>query len=170
MEYQSVLEMLISHHPPVHFNRTISLKWGRTHIRLCSRCLGGLLGILTVMVLTWVGATLSPWPGTVLAWLTLAPLPAVLDFHGQMMFRWESNNTRRLLTGICLGASLFMMLKTFATGNWVLACMMPMTLVSYFVWIGLNRRRLVRLLQHITLYATYFQECRLREMRKAMCK
>lgn len=89
--------MVISHHPPCDYDRTFKI----ASIRICTRCFGVLLGLLTSVLLqvdSHVLASIIP------IWASfLLPLPAVIDFTAHELEWWRSNNAKRLATGLLLG-------------------------------------------------------------------
>jgi len=162
-----VARLLLSHHPPEHEHRTVTLGWGRGRVQVCARCLGMLIGLLLVAVLAGVGPAL---PAGQPAWwcILLLSLPAVVDFHGQLMRRWESSNLRRLLSGAAFGAAVALSVGEAVAGRWIAALVVPALLVGYFTWLALGRRRLVRTRQHLRLYVAYYDRCRAEDARHAV--
>ena len=163
----SVARLLLSHHPPEHAHRTVTLGWGRCRVQVCARCLGMLIGLLLVGVLVGVGPALPA--GQPLWWCILPlSLPAMVDFHGQLMRRWESRNLRRLASGAAFGAALALSLGEAAAGRWVAALVVPAVLAGYFAWLPLGRRRLARARQHLRRYVAYYDRCRAEDARHAV--
>ena len=166
----SVGRLLLSHHPPEHIHRTVVLAWGRHRARVCSRCFGLVVGLLTVLLLVPAG-NLPAWDRWFGAWLVLlCPIPAIVDFHGQLMGSWESTNLRRLLTGIILGAGVALSIWKVSAGNWLCATVIPCVIGLYFAWVVLNGRRFARMLRHLRMYAGYYERCRTEDARRAVRK
>jgi len=166
----SVAGLLISHHPPEHLGRTLSIGWGQNCFRICARCTGMLLGIGVFCVAWGFGARVQ------LAALVLLPLsagfvlPAVVDFNRQLVARRESTNRRRLITGAMFGFALAWSVRRCAEGQWWPLVLVLSIVGGGFVWLVLSRRRLVRLLQHLRLYGEYYQRCRAEDVRRAARK
>ncbi len=161
----SVATLLLSHHPPEHLHRTLALGWGRHRVRVCARC----LGIAAGAVLTAAAVRLN-WLPDAQGWLAslcilAASVPAVVDFHGQMMRRWESTNPRRVVTGAAFGAAVVLSVHMAALGLWLHAVGVPIMLTLYFAWVRIGRRRFVRMLQHLQLYTDYYGRCRTEDLR-----
>lgn len=166
----SVGQLLLSHHPPEHIHRTVVLGWGRHRTRVCSRCLGLVGGLLTVFLLVPAG-NLPAWDMWFAAWLVLlSPIPAIVDFHGQLIGSWKSTNLRRTLTGAILGAGVSLSIRQVSAGNWLLVTIIPSVVLLYFVWIALKRHRLARMLRHLRVYAAYYERCRAEDARRAVRK
>jgi len=148
--------LLLSHHPPEHTRRTITLRCGQRRYQVCARCLGALLGLLFFSGLWVFGIRVEI---TVLALgplIIMLVLPAVVDFNRQLVRRYESSNLRRLLTGGMYGYGLAWSVWSCAQGQWVPLLATAAVLGGGFAWLVLSRRRLVRLLQHLELYEQYF--------------
>ena len=164
----SVARLLLSHHPPEHAHRTITVGCGPWRVRLCARCLGLTAGFL----LSWsllaggVAGRMPLW--LTVSWLLLAPWPALLDFHGQLMGLWESTNARRLATGAMFGAGLGLGLEQALQGQWALAALVPAAFGIYLSWATTGRRRAARLRRHLRLYAAYYERCQAEDARWAV--
>ena len=164
----SVSRLLLSHHPPQHSNRTVILHWGRHRFRVCSRCLGFVLGFLTAFLLG-PAVNLPVWDWWFAIWLVLvSPMPAIVDFHGQLMVSWESTNLRRILTGMILGIGASLSILKVLNGNCMFAAFIPCVLGFYFAWVTLNRGRMTRMLRHLRLYSEYYERCCAEDARKAV--
>lgn len=164
----SVSRLLLSHHPPQHNNRTVILHWGCHRFRVCSRCLGFSLGFLTAFLLG-PAVELPMWDRWFAVWLVLAsPIPAIVDFHGQLMGSWESTNLRRILTGMILGTGASLSILQVLNGNCLFAPVIPCIVGLYFAWVASNRRRLTRMLRHLRLYLRYYERCCAEDARKAV--
>ena len=163
----SVGRLLLSHHPPEHIRRTISLRCGQRRYQVCARCLGVLLGLLFFSGFWVFGIRVEI---TVLAFCPLVimlVLPAVVDFNRQLVSRYESSNLRRLITGGMYGYGLAWSVWSCVEGQWVPLLVTVAVLAGGFAWLVLSRRRLVRLLQHLELYEQYFDRCRTEDTRRA---
>lgn len=163
----SVGRLLLSHHPPQHIHRTVSLRCGQRRYQVCARCLGVLLGLLFFSGLWVFGigveiTVLALWP-----LIIMLVLPAVVDFNRQLVSRYESSNPRRLITGGMYGYGLTWSAWSCAQGQWVPLLVTASVLAGGFAWLVLSRRRLVRLLQHLELYEQYFDRCRTEDTRRA---
>lgn len=164
----SVSRLLLSHHPPQHSNRTIILHRGHHKIRVCSRCLGFILGFLIVLLLV-LAENLPAWNKLFVVLLVLvSPMPAIVDFHGQLMGSWESTNLRRILTGMILGTGASLSILKVLNGNYLFAAIIPCIVGLYFAWVALNRRRMTWMLRHLRLYSKYYERCCAEDARKAV--
>ncbi|MHA1144533.1 MAG: DUF2085 domain-containing protein [Candidatus Helarchaeota archaeon] len=111
-----------SHHRKGHedyYAHTIRLKVGSHETRLCARCTGIYLGfILTTIFFIIFGFSILPLPGlrqtlpigainTVILMIIFS-LPMIIDWGVQKLtwYARESTNTRRVITGFCLGIGL----------------------------------------------------------------
>jgi uncharacterized membrane protein len=102
--------MIISHHPPCYYDCTFRVG----SLRVCTRCFGVLLGVLTVIILrvnSHILASIIP------VWVSLLlPLPAVVDFTSHRLEWWQSNNTKRLVSGLLLGLAVGVALYNLING------------------------------------------------------
>jgi len=89
--------MLISHHPPCQYNRTISL--GK--YRFCARCTGVISGV----VISFSFYSLLEI-NLLLLLSFLLPLPAVFNFTLYEIDCINSNNFYRIITGLLLGITI----------------------------------------------------------------
>jgi uncharacterized membrane protein len=109
--------MLVSHHAPADFDRTI-VWFG---LRICSRCLGVAAGVAASGLL-W-----SHWPTLLHLNLVAAvcgfllPVPAAIDFLSHEIGLRRSNNVIRFLTGIPLGIAAMLVVFSIVRGNFGLA-------------------------------------------------
>lgn len=166
----SVRRLMLSHHPPRHNNRTVMFCWGRHKFRVCSRCLGFVVGFLTVLLLV-PAVNLPAWDRWFVVWLVpLCPIPAIVDFHGQMMGLWESTNLRRILTGMILGTGVSLSILQVSNGNYLFATVIPCVIGLYFAWVALNWQRVACMLRHLRMYARYYERCCCEDARRAVRK
>lgn len=70
---------------------------------VCARCTGELIGMLIAAATAWIGHP-PLWM------LLLMLLPLVADGFTQLLTRYESNNRRRLITGLLFGYAFAMLL------------------------------------------------------------
>jgi len=113
-----ILSLLISHHPPAQYSRTIRIRLGRARaLRLCARCTGEAAGL--VFTLCALGhLTHVPTPG-LLAMSVVLPIPAIADWSTQAMEWRESSNPIRLLTGALFAAGCVLIGLLVARGAYV---------------------------------------------------
>jgi len=164
----SVSRLLLSHHPPQHSNRTILLQCGRHKFRVCSRCMGFIFGFIIPSLLAFA-LNLPVRDRWFVVWLVLvSPIPAIVDFHGQLMDSWESTNLRRILTGMILGTGASLSILKVLNGNYLFAAVIPCIVGFYFAWVALNRRRMTWMLRHLRLYSKYYERCCAEDARKAV--
>jgi uncharacterized membrane protein len=134
---------------------------------VCTRCLGITGGALSAVIAAWLGWPCAA-PPVRLGWLVpVMMLPAVVDFHGQLMHRWESTNLRRLVSGGLFGLALGWSVAAVTWGSWQPAGALVGGLLGYFGWLAAGRRRVVRLMQHVRLYVDYYERCRAEDARRA---
>lgn len=69
---------------------------------ICARCTGELLGIIVSLIYGFF-YQVQPW----ICFLLL--LPMILDGLVQLLTSYESNNTKRVITGFCFGFGLGML-------------------------------------------------------------
>ena len=96
-EEQPLWKLMLSHHPPVMFDRCYRI--GSVHV--CSRC----LGIYPALALGILASSLLPSPPEWVEWLLLLglPVPALLDWAAYWVWSVPGTNTRRTFTGALLG-------------------------------------------------------------------
>ena len=165
----SVRRLLFSHHPPQHSNRTVMFCFGRYKFRVCSRCLGLVVGFLTVIILFLTVKLPVSDKWFVMLLIPLCPIPAIVDFHGQLMDLWESTNPRRILTGMILGTGVSLSVLQVSAGNYLFAVVIPCIIGLYFTWVALNLQRIASMQRHLCMYARYFERCRCEDARRAVC-
>jgi len=90
--------MLVSHHPPCDYDRTIII----AGVHVCTRCagmfFGAVIGMISCQYLLHAPATILIGAGVLFA------LPAGIDFTMHEISRqYQSNNFRRLSTGFLFG-------------------------------------------------------------------
>jgi len=162
----SVAALLLSHHPPEHAHRTVALGWGARRVRVCARCSGMVIGAAAAMVAVAVAGLGDGFGWSIACFALAAAVPAVVDFHGQLMRRWESTNVRRFVTGAAFGAGMVVSLNHSAAQPWAWAVSVPALLILYFIWVAAGRRRSARLLLHVRKYAAYYDRCRAEDARR----
>lgn len=92
--------MLVSHHPPCDYDRTLRVGG----LRICTRCFGVLLGAVAGLALR-VGH--CPIAATIRAPVAiLLPVPAVLDFIAHEFGLGAGSNATRLLSGLLVGLAV----------------------------------------------------------------
>jgi len=93
--------MIISHHAPIDYDRTLKF----FNIRVCARCSGVFIGLITILL---IFSTIIITRKIYLVYLIsfLLPLPAMLDFMGHELKWYKSNNFIRIFSGILLGIPL----------------------------------------------------------------
>ncbi|MFH0965818.1 MAG: DUF2085 domain-containing protein [Planctomycetota bacterium] len=155
-----VLRLLLSHHPPEHLHRTISLRWGGCRIHLCARCFGVLIGALALLV----SCSFSLVPALPVALCLLvvlsAAFPALLDFHLQLIHSRESTNPRRVFTGAAFGAALALALRRALAADPLPLLLFPIGLSAYFAWLLSSPLRLRAFWSHLLPYLADCLRCR----------
>jgi uncharacterized membrane protein len=128
-------EILIAHHAPHRYGRTIAVRWGRRRYHFCARCSGEALGFLALIVaaallLSFRDSLATPLVGIVLA---IVPSVAWLDWISQTLGRRESTNPLRVVSGVLLGGSLGALIVYGATGRWLYFGAALAVLLAYLV-------------------------------------
>lgn len=82
-----------------HCREDRSFHWHGRRFPVCARCTGELLGIMLAVFSAWA------WHPAV-SMLIILLLPMLADGFVQLLTQYESNNTRRLITGLLFGYSL----------------------------------------------------------------
>lgn len=96
--------MLLSHHPPCQYDRTIKI----LNFRICSRCTGLLLGIAVSITIGLSYKILDTSFNTnqLILILVLFPIPAVINFTLHQIGFSKNRNIYRIITGVPLGIPL----------------------------------------------------------------
>jgi uncharacterized membrane protein len=115
-------EIMLSHHLPPRFGRTVALRLRTRTIHFCARCSGQVVGLLGFMTLFGV----SLWqplplftPSTQLLF-ALGPLAAAADWVTQTLGHRESTNSVRVLSGALLGFSVTDVTALILSERWEL--------------------------------------------------
>ena len=135
-------EILLSHHVPTRYGRTLRLMVGQRTIRLCARCTGQAAGALTFLLLYLTSAPLraSLFLPTIQVLFAFAPLLAAIVWLTQSLGRRESTNGLRVLSGFLLGMSFAYALVLLIAGNWSLFLAAVFVVALYVGAIGLVLR------------------------------
>ncbi len=127
--------MLVSHHAPCDYDRTMTL----FRIRVCVRCLGMLGGALAGYCINPAGIEVhNTW--LVTGSIALA-LPAAFDFTAhELIKQYRSSNFRRFITGCLFGIGVGACLATAWQGSrWPLFCLLAYLALMQVVIAGLFR-------------------------------
>ncbi|MCI4369505.1 MAG: DUF2085 domain-containing protein [Thermoplasmata archaeon] len=131
-------EVLLSHHLPERFDRTLRIDLPGGGIHLCARCTGQLFGFAALIgafvFLLWTGAR----PGALESlWvqvpLATAPVPAAIDWLTQSARGRNSTNSLRVLTGSLLGASFADLAALVWLHEWLFVAGAVVILLAYVV-------------------------------------
>ena len=137
--------MVVSHHPPVQYDRTVSL----LGLRICVRCSGALLGMATGLVLSQeiFGAdfTMPFWAAALL------PIPAAANFVGYELGRIGSNNLARVLTGFLAGLTLAYFMEMLYAGDYFAA-------TAILTWVAALQAAAALILRRGGRLAQFFQQ------------
>ncbi|MEM4587128.1 MAG: DUF2085 domain-containing protein [Candidatus Jordarchaeales archaeon] len=101
---KKILLFLLSHHSEEYAHRTLRIRFFSSEVRLCARCSGLTLGFIfgiAVYYCFWKWLFLSE--ATAVALVIFSLMPALLDWGTQSVFRRESKNWLRVITGFLLG-------------------------------------------------------------------
>jgi uncharacterized membrane protein len=113
-------DILVSHHLPPRYDRTIPVRTRRRTIHICARCTGQLLGGVGFLLL-YLGSSTASLPLFVAStqlWFAFAPLPAAIDWVTQSSGTRESTNAFRLASGALLALALTDALALLFTERW----------------------------------------------------
>lgn len=139
-------------------------------MRVCARCSGIAAGMLALCIAAYAG-WLPPIPSHVcLAVVSACALPAILDFHLQMMGVSKSNNLRRILTGMLFGTALALCVRQILCGSLIALSFMPLILCLYFSLVAHRRNRVMRMVEHLQLYLDYYERCRAEDARASVMR
>ena len=92
---------LIAHHEPAQFHKTLRFRIFNTYIRLCTRCTGIYLGIITT-ILSFLLAINIPHILQLII-IFAFPIPAIIDWGLDKHNLWKGSNTTRFVSGFMLG-------------------------------------------------------------------
>lgn len=96
-----------------------SFFWGSIQAPVCARCMGTTAGVcfgVWFLLLFRRKNGNQPFGTAVILLVALSFLPIAIDGVGSYLGFWESNNLRRMLTGVCAGygiPSLFLLVANF---------------------------------------------------------
>jgi len=159
-----VRALLLSHHPPEHMHRTLRLALGERRVRVCARCTGIALGAISGVFLPLRDvASLSPW--RCVAILAALAVPAVLDFHRQLVSGHESNNPRRVATGYCFGLALLAGCRLGFSCGWAIVLVVPLIVGAWMLSVAVRPSGRLRLIAHLQYYAAEYERCRVLHIR-----
>jgi len=92
---------LIAHHEPDQFYKTIKFSIFNKNIRLCTRCTGIYLGIITTILYLFFSLNT---PEILISGIIYAfPIPAMLDWGLEKYVKYKGNNVTRFVSGFMLG-------------------------------------------------------------------
>ncbi len=137
--------MIVSHHPPVQYNRTVSL----LGLRICVRCSGALLGMVTGLILSreifGAGFTMPFWAAALL------PIPTAVNFVGYELGRIDSNNLARVLTGFLAGLTLAYFMEMLLVGDYLAAA-------AILLWVAALQAAAAMVLRRGSRLAPFFHQ------------
>ena len=94
------LQLFLSHHLEGEYDRCLNLPFGSRHWRICTRCTGVYIGILTGIL---ANLLISINSLSLMKVMFVFPLPAFVDFYLNQANIYSGTNETRLITGILLG-------------------------------------------------------------------
>ena len=79
-----------------HCRKDRSFYYKGRQFPLCARCTGELIGIITSFILFWF------WKPSIITSIVMM-IPLIVDGFIQLLTKYESTNSKRLITGILFG-------------------------------------------------------------------
>lgn len=92
---------LIAHHEPAQFHQTLVFRIFNTSVRLCTRCTGIYLGIITTILLFLLAVNIPHILQLII--IFAFPMPAMIDWGLDKYNLWKGSNTTRFVSGFMLG-------------------------------------------------------------------
>ncbi len=124
---RTIYKSMLTHHPWDDRDHTISIRFGGLVLYLCTRCSGMVMGIVGCLILfDLFPITIAPDIAILLC--IILPAPGLFIWSGQKFELWKDMTPSRILNGILLGISIYMLTKTQS-----LLVQMTIILVIYFV-------------------------------------
>ncbi len=124
---RTIYNTMLTHHPWDDRDHTISIRFGGLVVYFCTRCSGMVMGVIGILILS----DLFPFtiaPEMAVIFCIILPAPGLFIWSGQKFELWKDKTPSRILNGILLGVSIFMLTKTHP-----LFLEMSLILVIYFV-------------------------------------
>lgn len=125
---------LIAHHEPEQFYKTIKFSLFNKNIRLCTRCTGIYLGIITTILYLLFSLSTPEilMPGIIYTF----PIPAMLDWGLEKYGIYKGNNATRFVSGFMLGICYVFLWTKFIQNPfdievWLIAIVY--VIIAYFV-------------------------------------
>lgn len=125
---------LIAHHEPEQFYKTIKFSLFNKNIRLCTRCTGIYLGIITTIL--YLLFSLSTPEILMSGIIYTFPIPAMLDWGLEKYGIYKGNNATRFVSGFMLGICYVFLWTKFIQNPfdievWLIAIVY--VIIAYFV-------------------------------------
>ena len=134
-----VFSLLLSHHPPAQYTRTLRLSFRGRKVRICARCTGELLGLLITIAVYRYLSLLPVWLITIVA--AVFPLAAIIDWSTQANEMRESTNVLRLVTGAMFSCACVLVGRFLAFGLfWAFALAFGVILLEGVIALKLLKR------------------------------
>lgn len=126
--------MVLSHHPPCQYNRTLRI----FNVRVCVRCTGIASGVLFALLICHYFPV--PFIAGIITGFIL-PLPAILNFTLNELGITRNNTFKRMVTGIMMGLSLGIAFLSLLSEHWLSGLMMILwiLLLEFAVALTLHR-------------------------------
>jgi len=106
-----VFSMPLTHHVWEDRDHTVVVHFGGLQVHLCTRCTGMIAGVMGMLVLIdLVGFSVDPLVAIYLC--AILPAPGLFIWSGQKFGLWTDKTPSRLLNGVLLGSSIFMISQT----------------------------------------------------------
>lgn len=125
---------LIAHHEPEQFYKTIKFSLFNKNIRLCTRCTGIYIGIITTIL--YLLFSLSTLEILMSGIIYTFPIPAMLDWGLEKYGIYKGNNATRFVSGFMLGICYVFLWTKFIQNPfdievWLIAIVY--VIIAYFV-------------------------------------
>jgi uncharacterized membrane protein len=127
--------MALTHHVYEDRDHTIEVNFGGLKLHFCTRCTGMVAGVLGMFILlNLLGTTIDPLVAIYLC--IFLPAPGLLIWSGQKFGLWTDKTPSRLLNGLFLGVSIFMISQTRPYYNQMLVILCIYFVLFFGVFFG----------------------------------
>ncbi len=102
---------VLTHHPWEDRDHTISIRFGGLRVFFCTRCSGMVLGVIGILIVSDIFSFIIA-PEIAILLCIFLPAPGLFIWSGQKFGFWKDKTWSRILNGILLGVSIFMLTMT----------------------------------------------------------